>query len=182
MNPKSYKSTLRACYTGYITQAIVVNLAPLFFVLFREDYGVSYSFLANLIFITFMIQIIVDALMVPLILRIGYRTAALTAHAAAFVGLVLLGVLPNFIPPSAAILLSAFFYSLGGGLIEVVISPIVDSIPGDAKASSMSLLHSFYSWGQMLVVLISTLVLLVIGRGHWYLLPIFWSIIPRWQK
>ncbi len=174
----NYKSTLRACYIGYITQAIVVNLAPLFFVIFREDYGVSYAFLANIIFITFAVQIFIDALMVKLILKIGYRMSAVLAHVSSFVGLVLLGILPDLIGPPVAIVIAAFFYSLGGGLIEVVISPIVDSLPGDAKASSMSLLHSFYSWGQMLVVLLTTLFLLAIGRENWKIIPLLWAIVP----
>lgn len=178
MKPTNYKPTLFACYVGYITQAIVVNLAPLFFVIFREDYGVSYSFIANLIFLTFLIQIVVDAIMVKLILKIGYRTSALLAHGAAFIGLMLLGILPNVMEPTTAILIAAFFYSIGGGLIEVIISPIVDSLPGEAKASSMSLLHAFYSWGQMAVVLLTTLILLVTGREHWNIIPILWALIP----
>jgi len=177
MNP-NFKKTLHACYLGYITQAIVVNLAPLFFVIFQTDFGISYSEIGGLVLFTFGVQLCVDILMLKLLPRLGYRASALLAHAFSVVGLVLLGILPHRMDPYVGILLSVFFYSIGGGLIEVVISPIVDSLPGEAKASGMSLLHSFYSWGQMLVVLLSTVVLKLLGNGLWHLIPFLWAILP----
>ncbi len=174
----NYKPTLHACYLGYITQAIVVNLAPLFFVIFQTDYGVSYSQIGSLVLFTFAVQMGVDILMLKVLPKIGYRAAAVSAHVFSVVGLVLLGFLPRIMAPYSGILISVFFYSIGGGLIEVVISPIVDSLPGDAKASGMSLLHSFYSWGQMLVVLLSTLLLKLIGGDLWQFIPILWAILP----
>lgn len=174
----TYRSTLMACYLGYITQAITVNLAPLFFVIFQTHYGVSYTQIANLVLITFVIQIIVDASMVKLSPIFGYRRSAVFAHIFSVIGLVCLMILPRILPPYAGILVSVFFYSVGGGLTEVVISPIVDALPGDAKASAMSLLHSFYSWGQMAVVILSTVLLTLIGTERWYFIPLFWAILP----
>lgn len=171
------RRTLFACYLGYITQAIVVNLTPLFFVIFQTEYGLTYSQIGTLILFTFVIQLLVDAAMVKLIAPLGYRTSAVAAHFASFLGLIFLGVLPRVMPVYPGILISAFFYSVGGGLIEVIVSPVVDALPGDAKASGMSLLHSFYSWGQMLVILVSTVVLRLIG-GLWYCIPFLWALLP----
>ncbi len=174
----NYKKTLLACYLGYITQAIVVNLAPLFFVIFQTDYGISYSRIGGLVLFTFAIQLGVDILMLKLLPKVGYRACAAAAHVFSVIGLILLGILPHWMDPYTGILVSVFFYSIGGGLIEVVISPIVDSLPGEAKASGMSLLHSFYSWGQMLVVLLSTLVLKLVGEDLWRVIPFLWAILP----
>lgn len=174
----NYKKTLHACYLGYITQAITVNLAPLFFVIFQSDYDITYSQIGSLVLFTFIIQMIVDILMIKLLPLAGYRATAIIAHIFSVVGLVLLGILPQIMPSYAGILISVFFYSMGGGLIEVIISPIVDSLPGDAKASGMSLLHSFYSWGQTFVVLITTLILKLIGNNLWNFIPFLWALIP----
>lgn len=175
----SYTHTRIACYISYITQAITINLAPLFFIIFQDRYAVSYSLLGQLVLITFVIQLMVDFVSIRLLERIGYRVAAIAAHVLASVGLVLLGVLPPlFADPYLGILTAVFFYSMGGGMTEVIVSPLVDALPGDAKASSMSLLHSFYSWGQCLVVLVTTLLLRVFGGGYWAWLPCLWALIP----
>lgn len=175
---KNYKSTLIACYLGYITQAITVNLATLFFVIFNERYSVSYENIASLVLATFLIQLTVDAVMVKFTCVIGYRACAVAAHVFSFVGLVLFGVLPHFIDPFTGIFIGMFFYALGGGMTEVVISPIVDSLPGEAKTSGMCLLHSFYSWGLVAVVLVSTLLLKLVGDSLWYVIPFFWALLP----
>ena len=175
----SYTHTRIACYISYITQAVTINLAPLFFIIFQDRYAVSYSLLGQLVLITFVIQLMVDFVSIRLLERIGYRVAAIAAHVLASVGLVLLGVLPPlFADPYLGILTAVFFYSMGGGMTEVIVSPLIDALPGDAKASSMSLLHSFYSWGQCLVVLLTTLLLRVIGGGYWAWLPCLWALIP----
>lgn len=176
---KKYRNTLIFCYFGYVTQSIVVNLAPLFFVIFQRDYSFSYSFLAQLVLYTFLIQMAVDMSAVKFMGKIGYRRTALISQASSFIGLVLMGVLPKIMPDAhAAILISVLFYSIGGGLVEVVISPIVDALPSDAKESSMVLLHSFYSWGQVLVIILSTVIMRFIGDGYWYIIPLVWSILP----
>ena len=179
MKAKSqYTNTLYACYLGYITQAIVVNLAPLFFVIFQNSFGVTYSDLAGLVLLSFAVQIATDAAMIRITPIVGYRKSAVTAHIFASIGLAGLGILPQVMTPYPAILICVVFYSIGGGLTEVVISPIVDALPGDAKASAMSLLHSFYSWGQMLVVIVTTVLLAAAGDANWWFIPIVWALIP----
>ncbi len=182
MKPKNpYSSTLFACYIGYITQAIVVNLAPLFFVIFQNRFAISYMDLANLVLITFVVQIATDAVMIKLTARFGYRRSAVAAHVFAAIGLAGLAVFPYIMPPYAGIIVSVVIYSIGGGLTEVVISPIVDALPGEAKASAMSLLHSFYSWGQMLVVILTTVVLAVVGDDNWRFIPLLWALLPAFN-
>ena len=179
---QNFKSTVFACYHGYITQGIVNNLSPLFFVLFQNKFGISYSLISALILCNFVTQVITDVLSVKYVDRIGYRKSAVIAHALAFLGLVMQGTLPNVLPaPYVGLVLATIVNGVGGGLIEVIISPIVDSCPGDAKASAMSLLHSFYCWGQVGVVLITTLLLRLIGEDLWFIIPILWSLLPLYN-
>lgn len=179
---QNFKSTVFACYRGYITQGIVNNLSPLFFVLFQNKFGISYSLISALILCNFVTQVITDMLSVKYVDRIGYRKSAAIAHALAFLGLVMQGTLPNVLPaPYVGLILATIVNGVGGGLIEVIISPIVDSCPGDAKASAMSLLHSFYCWGQVGVVLITTLLLRLIGEDLWFIIPILWSLLPLYN-
>ena len=175
----TYKHTLRACYTGFISQAIVNNLTSLLFIVFREHFGLTYEMLGRLVLMNFGTQIVADLLAMKYVDRIGHRRAAVAAHVLCAAGLICLGVLPMVLPsPYAGLMIAAVIYALGGGIIEVMISPIVESLPGDAKASAMSLLHSFYCWGQMAVVAISTLALLAVGAALWFLLPVAWSVVP----
>ena len=182
MSPKSaqnFKKTIFACYRGYITQGIVNNLSPLFFVIFQDHFGIDYMLISALILCNFVTQVITDALAVRYVDRIGMRRAAVLAHVLAFSGLAMQGILPNILPaPYVGLVLATVINGIGGGLIEVIISPIVESCPGDAKASAMSLLHSFYCWGQVGVVLITTLLLRVIGEDLWYVIPLLWSLLP----
>lgn len=179
---QNFKSTVFACYRGYITQGIVNNLSPLFFVLFQNKFGISYSLISALILCNFVTQVITDMLSVKYVDRIGYRKSAVIAHALAFLGLVMQGTLPNMLPaPYVGLVLATIVNGVGGGLIEVIISPIVDSCPGDAKASAMSLLHSFYCWGQVGVVLITTLLLRLIGEDLWFIIPVLWSLLPLYN-
>src|ERR1035437_2837693 len=175
----TYRSTLYACYTGYITQAIVNNLAPLFFVIFQNRYGLSFEQVGRIILINFVVQIATDILSVKFLDSIGYRKAAVFAHILCTVGLVFLAVLPNIFPdPYIGIIVSVVFYACGGGLLEVLVSPIVNALPGDQKESAMSLLHSFYCWGQVSVVLFTTLLLSLLGHDYWPLLPLLWALVP----
>lgn len=178
----TYKHTLYACYFGYITQAIVNNLAPILFIVFQNQFSISFEMIGRLIFINFGTQLIVDALAVKFVDRIGYRISMVMAHLFSTVGLVALGILPGLLPhPYIGLLISVVIYAVGGGLLEVLVSPIVDALPGDAKASKMSLLHSFYCWGQVGVVLITTLLLKVIGSSLWFVLPVLWSLVPLYN-
>lgn len=175
----TYKNTLYACYTGFITQAVVNNLAPILFIIFQDEYHISFEMIGRLILFNFGTQIAADFLAARYADRIGYRKAAVAAHFFCAAGLICLGILPAIMPnPYMGLVISVMIYAIGGGFIEVLISPIVDSLPGDAKASAMSLLHSFYCWGQMGVVLLTTLLLKVLGTDIWFILPILWALIP----
>ncbi|MCL2480013.1 MAG: MFS transporter [Treponema sp.] len=177
----TYRHTRYACYAGYITQAIVNNLAPLLFIIFTESYSVSYRGLGFLVMLNFMVQLAVDAACIKLAARIGYKPLLVTAQAVSAFGLVLLGLLPLIITPVySALVISVVVYAIGGGLLEVLVSPVVDSLPTEAgqKPAAMSLLHSFYCWGQMAVILITTFLLSALGLGRWFLLPLLWAIVP----
>ena len=175
----TYKHTLTACYAGYITQAIVNNLPPLLFLTFHNQFGISLEKIAVLISANFVMQIIVDILSSKIVSKIGVRNSMLVAHICAAIGFACMGVFPFVLPdPFAGLLLAAAFNSVGGGLTEVLVSPIVESLPGDEKASAMSLLHSFYCWGQVAVVMLSTLFFVVCGIENWRILTALWAIIP----
>lgn len=175
----TYKHTLHACYLGYITQAINNNLAPILFVIFQDKFQISFEMIGRLIFINFGTQIVADILSVKYIDKIGYRRAAILAHICSATGLLGLGIFPLIFPnPYLGLTVAVMIYAMGGGIIEVLVSPIVESLPGDAKASAMSLLHSFYCWGQMGVVLVTTLILKLFGTDIWFILPMAWSIVP----
>lgn len=177
----TYTATRRVCYIGYITQGIINNLSPILFIIFQSDFGLSYEKLGSLILINFVTQLIVDIISVKFVDKLGYRIPIVASHAFAALGLVLMGVLPAVLPdPYIGLVIASITGGIGGGLLEVLLSPLVDSLPAPEhqKASAMSLLHSFYCWGQMLVVLATTLLLRVIGGGSWYFLPVGWAIVP----
>ena len=178
MSDLRYSGTRKACYVGYITQAIVVNLAPLFYLIFQKRFQISRTEIGQLVLVMFLVQLAVDLLSVKFIRILGYRTACVAAHALAAAGLVLLSFLPFVIHPYAGIIISIVVSSVGSGLIEVMISPIIEAIPGDSSKTAMAFLHSFYCWGQAGVVLITTLVLLFVGNDRWNLLPLVWAVIP----
>lgn len=175
----NYQETMIACFVGYIVQAIVNNFVPLLFVTFQNSYGISLSKITMLITINFVIQMLIDALSARFVDKIGYRASALLAHACAIVGLGLLTILPEILPDAfSGILISVIIYAIGGGLIEVIISPILEACPTDNKETAMSLLHSFYCWGHMGVVLISTLFFSTFGIQNWKILTYVWMLIP----
>lgn len=175
----SYRSTMQACYTGYVCHAIINHLLPLLFIIFQTKYEISFEMLGRLILVNFGTQLVVDVITVKIVDKVGYRKLMVAAHFFASFGLVLLALLPNVMPnPYMGITCAVVVYALGGGLIEVLVSPIIDSIPSDNKAGSMSFLHSFYCWGQTAVVLFTTLGLVVVGRENWMWLTLLWAIIP----
>ena len=178
MKNLTYKNTLYACYLGYITQAIVVNLSPIFFVIFKDSYGLTNTQIGTVVFVLFALQLFIDLASAWFVDRIGFRRCAIVAHIAAASGLVLLGILPRVLDSYTGIMISVVISAVGSGLIEVLISPIVDLLPADSKASAMSLLHAFYCWGQVAVVAFSTIILALIGDGLWYIIPFLWAIIP----
>lgn len=178
MQKRNFKGTVISCYIGYISQAIVNNFYPLLFILFQEKFGITLSQLSLLITANFGTQLLVDILCSRFADRIGYRRCVVTAHFFCAAGLVLLAVLPFALPPFAGLLVATVTSAIGGGTIEVVVSPIIEACPNDNKAGAMSLLHSFYCWGQMAVVLISTLVFKIAGISSWRFLVVFWAVIP----
>ena len=179
MKKENYQVTMIACFIGYIVQAIVNNFAPLLFVTFSGTYEIPLSQITLLVTINFGIQLAVDLLSAIFVDKIGYRISVLLAHAFAAIGLVLLTILPEVMAsPFIGILIAVAFYAIGGGLIEVLISPIVEACPTDNKESAMSLLHSFYCWGHVGVVALSTVFFAVAGISHWRVLALLWVIVP----
>lgn len=175
----NYEHTIYACYIGYITQAIVNNLAPLLFITFAAEYKLSLDKITAITTLNFLTQLVVDFLSAKFIDRIGYRTSIVFAHICAATGLVLLAVLPEVLPnPYIGILIAVLFYAVGGGIIEVLISPIVEACPTKSKEKAMSLLHSFYCWGHLGVVLLSTLFFSLAGIENWHILVVLWAIVP----
>ena len=168
-----------ACFVGYIVQAVVNSFVPLLFVTFQETYQIPLAQITLLITVNFVVQLLVDMLSAGFIDRIGYRASVVLAHIFAAAGLALLTILPEVLPdPFVGILMAVFVYAIGGGLIEVLISPIIEACPTDNKESAMSLLHSFYCWGCTGVVLLSTVFFSIAGIAHWKLLTLLWTIIP----
>lgn len=174
-----YQKTLYACFIGYIVQAIINNFVPLLFLTFQSTYDISLSKITFLVTVNFGLQLIVDLLAIGFVDRIGYRASALLAHIFAATGLILLTILPDLMADAyMGIFISVMVYAIGGGLLEVLISPIVEACPTDNKEKAMSLLHSFYCWGHVSVVLLSTLFFTILGIHNWKMLAIFWAIIP----
>lgn len=174
-----YTKTVRACFMSYIVQAIINNFVPLLFLTFQAEYGISLSRITMLVTVNFGVQLLVDFLSAGFIDRIGYRASILTAHVLCALGLISLTVLPGVFPQSWVGLLTAVvIYAAGGGLLEVLVSPIVEACPTDNKEKAMSMLHSFYCWGHVSVVLLSTLFFSLFGLGSWKLLALFWALIP----
>ena len=175
----NYKYTLSACYIGYVTQAIVNNFAPLLFVCFNREFNISLDKIALIVSLNFTVQLIVDFLSAHIIDKIGYRKMIVSAHIFCALGLAGFGIFP-FIMPShyMGILTATVINAIGGGLIEVLISPIAQACPVDSKSSAMSLLHSFYCWGHIFVVVVSTVFFRFAGVSMWRWLALAWAIIP----
>lgn len=174
----TYNHTIIACFIAYIVQAIVNNFVPLLFLTFQDTYGISLSKITFLVTLNFGIQLLVDLLSAFFVDKIGYRAAMCTAHLSVAIGFILLTILPEVLPdPYIGIMLAVIVYAIGGGLLEVVVSPVVEACPTKHKESAMSLLHSFYCWGHVGVVLISTVFFAMFGISHWRMLAILWIII-----
>ncbi len=175
----NYNHTIYASYVGYITQAIVNNFAPLLFLTFSRQFGLTLDKIALITTVNFGVQLAVDLISARLVDRIGYRVSVVAAHIFAAAGLVCLSTLPFALPNAyAGILLSVVLYAVGGGLIEVLISPIVEACPTEKKEAAMSLLHSFYCWGHVAVILLSTLYFRTAGIENWRFMAIAWAAVP----
>jgi len=173
-----YGHTIYASYVGYITQAIVNNFVPLLFLTFQAQYDISLEMLGLLVTINFGVQLFVDFIAAKFIDKIGYRIAIVAAHIFSGAGLIGLAVFPEILPPYAGIVLAIVFYAVGGGILEVLVSPIVEACPTTKKEAAMSLLHSFYCWGHVFVVLASTLFFTLAGIENWKWMAVIWSVVP----
>lgn len=174
-----YNKTITACFVGYVVQAIVNNFIPLLFLTFQRSFGIPLSQITLLVTFNFGVQLLVDLVSVSFVDKIGYRASMLIAHIMSAAGLIFLTFLPNlFSSAFIGILISVMVYAIGGGLLEVLVSPVVEACPSDNKEKAMSMLHSFYCWGHVAVVLISTLFFALFGIENWRILAIFWALIP----
>ena len=174
-----YNKTITACFVGYIVQAIVNNFVPLLFLTFQRTYGIPLSRITILVTVNFGVQLVVDLVSVSFVDRIGYRASMVMAHVFSAAGLIALTVLPEILPGSVAgILCSVVIYAGGGGLLEVRVSPVVEACPSDNKEKTMSMLHSFYCWGHVGVVAVSTAFFALFGISSWRILALIWALVP----
>ena len=179
---KNYKKTLAACYLGFVTQAISANFAPLLFLTFKNTYGITLEKIAMIPLVFYLTQLLVDLAATKFADKIGYRTCVVASQVLSAVGLVLTAILPEVLPvPFIGILISVVLYAVGSGLIEVLVSPIVEACPFENKDGMMSLLHSFYCWGAMGVILGSTLFFTVFGVENWRILTFIWALVPLYN-
>ncbi len=175
----SYNHTLRASYLGYVSQAIVNIFVPLLFLTFQSEYSIPLGQITSLVTVNFVVQLLVDLISARFVDKTGYRIPVVAANLFITAGLAGLAVLPELLPsPYVGILLSVFLYAIGGGLMEVLISPIVEACPTERKEAAMSLLHSFYCWGCVLVIAVSTAFFALFGTGNWRVLAVLWALVP----
>lgn len=179
---KNYKKTLVACYLGFVTQAITANFTPLLFLTFKNTYGIGFEKIALIPMVFYFTQLLIDFAAAKFVDKIGYRVCVVSSQVLSAAGLVLMAVLPELLPvPFAGILIAVVLYAIGSSLVEVLVSPIVEACPFENKGGMMSLLHSFYCWGAVAVILGSTLFFTVFGIENWKILTVLWAIIPFWN-
>ncbi len=184
MEKPNYKKTLRACYLGFITQAICANFAPLLFLTFHKDYRIPLGLIALIPVTFFFTQLVVDIFCAKFVDRIGYRVSIVASEAFSALGLIFLAFLPEIFPAERAftgIIISVILYAIGSGLIEVLCSPIVEACPFENKEKTMSLLHSFYCWGWLCVTVISTILFTFLGLQNWKIISCLWALIPLYN-
>lgn len=175
---QKYGATLTACYVGYIIQAMVNNLSPLLFVQFGRQFGISTTQLSLIVFINFGLQIVIDSVSPKIVEKVGYRAGAIGAQLLSALGLIALGTLPFIINPFAGIIIATFCMAIGGGFVEVVLSPLVEALPLGNKSGAMCFLHSFYCWGHIFTVLVATFYFNVFTIAEWRWLPMVLAVIP----
>lgn len=182
MKQKNYKKTLVACYLGFVTQAITANFAPLLFLTFVNTYGVTFEKIAMIPLVFYLTQLLIDFAATKFADKIGYRTCVVASQVLSAIGLLLMAILPELLSaPFIGILISVVLYAIGSGLIEVLVSPIVEACPFENKDGVMSLLHSFYCWGAMGVILGSTLFFALFGIEKWKILVFIWALVPLYN-
>lgn len=179
---KNYKKTLVACYLGFVTQAIAANFTPLLFLTFRSSYGITLEKIALIPMVFYFAQLLIDLAATRFADRIGYRTCVVASQILSAVGLLSMAFLPEILPvPFLGILLSVVLYAIGSGLVEVLVSPIVEACPFQNKEGMMSLLHSFYCWGALGVILGSTVFFAFFGIENWKVLTVIWALVPLYN-
>ena len=179
---KNYKKTLIACYLGFVTQAISANFTPLLFLTFKNTYGIGFEKIALIPMVFYLTQLLIDLAATKFVDKIGYRTCVVSSQVLSVAGLVSMAILPELLPVSfAGILIAVILYAMGSGLIEVLVSPIVEACPFENKDGMMSLLHSFYCWGAVGVILGSTLFFTVFGVENWKILTMIWAVVPLYN-
>ena len=177
-----YQKTLLACYLGFVTQAISANFTPLLFLTFKGTYGITLDKIAMIPLVFYLTQLLVDLAATKFADKIGYRTCVVASQILSALGLVLMAILPEMLPaPFVGIIVSVVLYAIGSGLIEVLVSPIVEACPFENKDGMMSLLHSFYCWGAMGVILGSTLFFAIFGVENWKILAFIWAVVPLYN-
>ena len=176
---KNYQKTLIACYLGFITQAITSNFAPLLFLAFKDNYGISLELIALIPMVFYLTQLLVDLVAVKFADMIGYRPCVVISQLVSALGLILMAFLPELLPNAfVGIIISVVLYAIGSGLVEVLLSPIVEACPFENKAGVMSLLHSFFCWGSVGVILGSTIFFAIFGIENWKFLALIWALVP----
>ena len=176
---KKYTSTKLACYVGYVVQAIINNFLPILFIVLNKNYGLNYEMLGRIILVNFGVQFLTDALTPKIVALFGYRKCMVISQWGAAAGLCLLAILPQIMSNVyLAINISVVIYAVGSGLLEVLVSPLIENLPTDNKKANMSFLHSFYCWGQVFTVILTTLMVRVFGFANWQFIPLVWAIIP----
>jgi len=173
-----YTHTKIACYIGYVVQAIACSFLSLIFVILQKTYNISYEKLGRLILVCFVTQLIVDVVSIKIAKYLGYRKMAIASQIFAAVGFASLSILPKILPAYTGITISVIIYSIGSGLVEVIISPIVEYLPTNNKSGNMALLHSFFCWGNVFVVVTTTLMIYFMGDDSWDIIALLWAIIP----
>lgn len=176
---RKYIPTKLAGYVGFVVQAIVNNFLPILFIVFQDIYGLGYEKLGRLIVFNFAVQMFIDFITPKIIHKIGYRRAAFLCQFTACLGLCLMSLLPRIMPsPYTAMFIAIAVYATGSGLMEVILSPMIEMLPTGNKSGNMAVLHSFYCWGQTVVVPLTTLMVFAFGYENWSYIPLVWAIVP----
>ena len=174
-----YLKTRLTCYSGYVVQAVINNFLPILFVVLQDEYALSYEKLGRIILVNFSMQLVADICTPALVKRLGYRMSAVLCQLLSFIGFWMLAILPSLLDDAyTGILCSVLVYAFGSGLMEVLLSPIIECLPSKSRSSSMAILHSFYSWGQALAVVATTALVFLLGGENWRFIPLLWSVLP----
>jgi len=175
-----FRLAVIACFTGNISQAVVVNLTPVLFIPLKDQFGLSYTHFGLLILVNFITQVITDVAFSKTVERYGFRPFILLSNLTTVAGFLLFAFTPFLFKsaPFIGFVISTVIFSIGGGLLELLLSPIVDAVPSDGKEKpkEMALLHSAYAWGQVLVVLLTTIA--VYSSLPFTVIVCIWSFMP----